>query len=63
MRFNTADEEMRAIYGSRESSDCKDCKHRDGKYCALTNKRRKCGDYGKGCGKFEESGRYKFVVK
>jgi hypothetical protein len=59
----TADEEMRAAYGIDKDNECRDCKKRDGSYCKLTNKHRKCTDYGYTCGRFEKSDKYRFVVK
>lgn len=62
MRFDTADEEMRRAYGKAEG-ECRDCKNRDGNYCGLTTRRRKCSDYGQACGRFADAGKYKFVVR
>jgi len=59
----TADEEMRLAYGAIMENQCRDCKKRDGSYCKLTNKRRKCTYYGYACGRFEKSDKYRFVVK
>jgi len=59
----TADEEMCMAYGAAPDSKCIDCTRREGGYCVLTNKRRKCSDYGQACKKFIDSNRYKFVVK
>lgn len=59
----TADEEMRRVYGADRDHECRDCGNRDNSYCRLTNRRRKCTDYGFACGRFKESGKYKFVVK
>lgn len=72
LNFRYADEEMRAVYGTDQSHQCTDCKNRTGReavkatggdYCTLTNKRRKCSSFGFACGRYKESGRYKFVVK
>jgi hypothetical protein len=59
----TADEEMRMAYGELKDSDCQDCVHIQGNYCDLTTMRRKCSGYGSACKRFEQSGKYKFVVK
>ncbi len=70
-----ADEEMRAAYGEDKKHECSSCANRiskeafvtaqtnGGAYCALTNKRRKCSDYGFACGRFADAGRYQFVVR
>jgi len=58
----TADEEMRRAYGTFPDGECRNCARRDNGYCGLTNKRRKCSEYGMACKKFIKSDRYKFVV-
>lgn len=60
----TADEEMRLAYGKKADAECHDCGNRDGSYCSLTNKRRKCSEYGGfACGRFTQSTKYKFTVR
>jgi hypothetical protein len=59
----TADEEMRLAYGEKSDEECHECANRNGDYCELTNRRRKCSDYGGfACGKYKKSSKHKFTV-